>query len=104
MHEAYLKYLFIKMKMKISFTAFIRQETIVELWLKQILKTHKFLVDTNQIYTVRRTRDEEKVVHKIMEGNIKYCLEIVMKAQSRKKKNTAVIHVDCANSDQSSAE
>lgn len=56
-------------------------------------------MDTNQIYTVRRTRDEEKVVHKIMEGNIKYCLEIVMKAQSRKKKNTAVIHVDCANSD-----
>lgn len=86
MHEAHLKYLFIKIKMKISFTAFVRQETIVELWLKQILKTHKYLSDTNQVFTEQRTKEEDKVMAKIMEGNIKYCLEIIMKAQMKKQK------------------
>lgn len=60
--------------------AFIRQETIAELWLRQILKTHKFLTDTNQIFEIRRTAEEEQVVGKVLEGNIKYCMEIIIKA------------------------
>lgn len=88
MHETYTKYLFIRIKMKISFMAFIRQETIAELWLRQIMKSHKHLTDTNQIFAVKRTKDEEKVVNKIKDGNIRYCLEIIMKAQMKKMKTS----------------
>ena len=99
MHEAYMKYLFIKIKMKISFMAFIRQETIAELWLRQMLKTHKYLSETNQIFVTKRTLEEEQVVQKVMEGNIKYCMEIMIKAQMKKRKNSAMIHTDSMLSD-----
>lgn len=55
------------------------------------MKTHNYLVDSNQIFCEKRTKDEERVVGKIMEGNIKYCLELLMKAMMKKRKNTAMI-------------
>lgn len=89
MHEGYMKYLFVKIRIKMSFIAFMRQETLTELWLKQILKTLNYIRDSGQVFYEARTRDEEKVVSKIMEGNIKYCLEIIQKAQAKKLKHTA---------------
>lgn len=79
--------------------AFVRQETIAELWLRQILKTHNYLSETNQIFVARRTLEEEQVVSKVMEGNIRYCMEIMIKAHMKKKKNMAMVHCSSMISD-----
>ena len=75
--------------MKLSFTAFSRQETMAELWLKQILRTHKYLTDTDQIFTEERTEDELELVSKITDGNIKYCLGLVINIETEKRKTRA---------------
>ena len=38
-----------RVRQKLSFHAFMKNETIIELWLKQIKKSFKFLKETNQI-------------------------------------------------------
>jgi len=65
-----------KIKMKLSFIAFQRQETIVELFLKQIVKTIKLLSAAgegeNQVEP--RTKEEEEVLSKIKVGSMRSCL------------------------------
>ena len=51
-----------------------------------------------------RTKDEERVVSKIMEGNIRYCLEIIQKAQAKKAKHLAVVDLAGAPGSDGSSE
>ena len=49
MREVFTKYKLMRAKMKISFQAFIKNETVFEHWLKTIERSVKYLVKSGQI-------------------------------------------------------
>ena len=49
MSKTFSKYQMMRVRMKISFHAFIKNETISELWLKTIGRSIKFLIGSGQL-------------------------------------------------------
>ena len=49
MRKVFTKYQMMRVRMKISFHAFIKNETILEHWLKTIERSIKFLIGSGQL-------------------------------------------------------
>ena len=48
MRKIFTKYQIMRVRMKISFDAFLKNETVLELWLKTIFKSVKFFIASKQ--------------------------------------------------------
>jgi len=48
MRKIFTKYQIMRVRMKISFDAFLKNETVLELWLKTISKSVKFFIASKQ--------------------------------------------------------
>lgn len=49
MNKVFTKYQLMRVRMKISFHAFIKNETILEIWLKTMERSIRFLMGSGQI-------------------------------------------------------
>lgn len=70
--KTYLKYLLLRIRSKISYIAFTRKQTIVELIVSQCYKTYKILSEAN---CIPKTQHHSKQLHRkfdsIFKGDMK---------------------------------
>ena len=48
MRKVFFKYQMMRVRMKISFHAFIKNDTVLELWLRTIVRSIKYLIGSGQ--------------------------------------------------------
>ena len=75
MRKVYLKYLIMRIRSKISFMAFMKRQTILELFIKAILRSYNHLTMTKQIFP-RFHYPPEKIkigYQRIIAGDIGSC-------------------------------
>ena len=70
--QTYLKYLIMRVRAKISYMAFAKRQTVVELLVSQCYKSYKVLSETN---CIPKTQHHSKALHKkydsIFKGDMK---------------------------------
>lgn len=81
MRKVYMKYLLLKVKMKISFSALLKNMTIKELWMTQILNSFKYLRDSGQLLVKEEigNKDQHEIFKSILRGEIDFCLKLLIK-------------------------
>lgn len=72
-------YSVIRVKQKLSFSAFMKKNTWIELWLSQILRTHYTLTSTGQIPSLNRHDLEKNIVNRLKEDDMKSLFEELIK-------------------------
>ena len=72
MRKTYLKYLLLRIRAKLSYMAFIRRQTIVEMIVTQIYKSYKILSEAR---CIPKTQHHSRILHKkfdeIFKGDMK---------------------------------
>ena len=63
------KYTILKIRYKLSFIAFLKNQTILEMWLKTILKCYHRLKHSNQLQGHQNCQ-RQKMVEAIASGNL----------------------------------
>lgn len=75
MTRVWFTYSMARVKLKLSFSAFIRGQTLFELWGHQIIVTFRFLRDTNQIECPENGDDERKYFQIIKNSISDFCIK-----------------------------
>lgn len=78
MQKIWFNYSLLRVKQKISFSAMLENETIIELWGKNIIKSFRFLRDSGQIKSPIRSNPERKTFRLIMHGINDHCLKLLV--------------------------
>ena len=74
-----MKYKLVKIRNKISFSAFMKNMTISELWYSQILSSYRTLVENNQIPEIKRHKLEVEIANCSSDDNLEGLLIKIIK-------------------------
>lgn len=78
MYKVYLNYNIMRVRMKVSFACYMKNFTLVEVWMNQIMNSYKFLTQTGQIYRNIHNHEEEMLFDAIPKLKIPDCLKKVI--------------------------
>lgn len=71
MRKIFCKYQILRVRMKISYHALMRNYTITEIFLRQIISSFRYLKDSDQIVIDNPVPwDEEELLNQILKGEI----------------------------------
>lgn len=79
MQKIWFNYSLLRVKMKISFIALVKNQTIFELWGKRIIKSFRFLRDSGQIKTPIKSDPERMIFRTIMHGVQDHALKLLVR-------------------------
>ena len=79
MENVYLKYSIMRVRLKINFHCYMKDYTLTELWMNQILKSFKFLAGSSQIpLTSNKSLSVEIKLETFFPNKFNNCLSKIM--------------------------
>ena len=78
MIKAFTRYSIMRTRMKLSFQSFVKNESLTELWLKQMSKSFKFLRDSGQIKVDQGNDEFSKMIDQVLKLSVNDTLKRIV--------------------------